>query len=104
MRPGTAGDRVNMVREALARFNSESLGVDLVADEIEEANGDVVVVGRVKEWRGGHLSRELPMAVLWEFEDDDLLRISPFASRQAALDAAHSRQAPSREPPRRDHG
>jgi hypothetical protein len=102
MRPGTAGDRVNMVREALARFNSESLGLHVIADEIGDANGDVLVVGRVQERRGAHLSRSLPMAMLWEFEDDDLVRIDQFASKPEALDAARSRRAISRERALRD--
>jgi hypothetical protein len=80
-----------MVRETLARFNRDSPGVDFVADEVEEANGHVVVVGRLQAWRDGHLSRELPMALLWKFEDDDLACINQFASRQAALDAVRFR-------------
>ncbi len=91
-----------MVREALARFDSDSLVLGFVADEIEEANGDVVVVGRVQEWRDGHLSREIPLTLLWEFENDDLLRIEKFASKSAALDVARCRQARYRERPRAD--
>ena len=102
MRPGTAGDRVDTVREALARFNSESLGINFLTDEIGEANRDVVVVGRVLEWHGGHLSREIPMTLLWEFESDDLLGIETFASKSAALGVARSRRARYREPPRAD--
>jgi hypothetical protein len=85
MRPGTARDRVGIVRAALARFNSESLALVLVADEIREANSGVVVVGRVQEWHDGHLSQEVPMTLLWEFADGDLVRINQFASKRAAL-------------------
>ncbi len=91
MEPWTARERVRIVRAALARFNRESPGLIFVADEIGEANGDVVVVGRVQGWRGGHLSQELAAALLWEFDDEDLVRIDRFASKRAALDAARSR-------------
>ena len=87
-----------MVREALARFDGDSLVLGFVADELEEANGDVIVVGRAQEWRAGHLSREIPMTLLWEFESDDLLGIEKFASKSAALGVARSRRARYREP------
>jgi hypothetical protein len=92
IQPRTARDRVRIVRAALARFNSESPELIIVTDEIGEANGDVVVVGRVQGWRDGHLSQELATALLWEFEDDDLVRINQFASKQAALDGARFTQ------------
>ena len=91
MEPWTAGDRVRIVRAALARFNSESPGLIFVMDELGEANGHVVVVGRVQGWRDGHPSQELAAALLWEFEEDDLVCINRFASKRAALDAARSR-------------
>jgi hypothetical protein len=100
MRPGTAGDRVIVVREALARFDTDSLDLGFVANEIVEANGDVIVVGRVQEWRDGDLSREISITLLWEFENDDLLRIEKLASKSAALGVARCRQARYRQPPR----
>jgi hypothetical protein len=92
MHAGTTGDKAGIVRAALAKFNSGSPDFRFVADELRDADRDVLVVGRVEDRHQGSPAREVRIALLWEFDDDHLARITRFASKETALDAARSRQ------------
>jgi hypothetical protein len=84
-------DRVDIDSAAPAKFNRE-LGLRFMAEEIRHADGHVLIVGRVQEWRPGGPSREVPVVLLWEFEDDQVGRIRQFASKEEALEAAGLRE------------
>ena len=84
-------DAQEIVTAAVTKLSyNESLGLRFIADEIENAGDAVLIVGRVQAWREGGPSHELPVVLLWDFEADEPARIRQFASKRAALDAAHA--------------